>query len=256
MSAQRLRSTPHRPRCEASRPSRRSYPVHAYDVPPRPTSLSQIARAAAIAGRHANVSRSGVAWKGCKLVISGRNACDRNARDDHDRLRQRIFVRQREIDLRRHAGGRDLLQTGQRSAGERHGGLATAHVDHAHVAPEHAAAQAGAQRLRARFLGGKTLGVACGAGGAALRALLLHIGEDALDEAIAESLERLLDAADVAEIVADAQDHAVALRASSMRRLISRIAAYRPTKIASPNRKWPILSSRTSGIAAIGPTSA
>src|SRR6185503_18857127 len=133
---------------------------------------------------------------------------------------------------------------------------AAAHVDHAHVPPEHAAAQAGAERLGASLLGGEALGVARRTRGTALRALLLDLGEDAPDEPVAEALERLLDAPNVAEIVAETQDHAVALRASSIRRRISRIAASRPTKIASPTRKWPILSSRTSGIAATGPTSA
>ena len=180
----------------------------------------------------------------------------RARRDDHDRLGQRIFVGQGEVDLRRHAGRGDLLQAGQRAAGQRHGRLAAAQVDHAHVAPEHAAAQAGAERLGAGLLGGEALGVARRARRPALRALLLDLGEDALHEAVTEALQRLLDAADVAEIVADAQDHAEPLRASSMMRRISRIAASRPTKIASPTRKWPMLSSRTSGIAATGATSA
>ena len=43
-------------------------------------------------------------------------------------------------------------------------------------------------------------------------------------------------------------------RAASIRRRISRIAGSSPTKIASPIRKWPMLSSRTLGMAAIGPT--
>jgi hypothetical protein len=33
-----------------------------------------------------------------------------------------------------------------------------------------------------------------------------------------------------------------------------RIAGSRPVKIASPIRKWPIFSSASSGMAAIGPT--
>src|ERR1051325_2589666 len=154
-----------------------------------------------------------------------------HAGDDHDRLGERVFVGQGEVDLRGHACGRDLLDAGERAAGARDRGLVAAHVDHAHVAPDHAAAQARAERLGAGLLGGEALGVARRPRGAALRALLLDLRKDALDEAVAEALERLLDAPDVAEIVADAQDHAAALRASSIRRRISRIAASRPTKI-------------------------
>src|SRR4051812_997811 len=179
-----------------------------------------------------------------------------HAGDDHDRLGERVFVGKGEVDLDSETGRRDLLQPRQRAAGQRHGRLAAAHVHHAHVAPEHAAAQPRAERLGAGLLGSEALGVARRAGRPALGAFLLDLGEDTLHEAVAEPLERLLDAADVAEIVTDAQDHAAALRASSMMRRISRIAASRPTKIASPTRKWPMLSSRTSGMAATGPTSA
>ena len=41
-------------------------------------------------------------------------------------------------------------------------------------------------------------------------------------------------------------------RASSINRRIRRIASARPTKIASPIRKWPMLSSATCGMAAMG----
>src|SRR5436190_2974762 len=194
--------------------------------------------------------------RGGKLVISGRCPCGRNTRDDHDRLSQRIFVGQGKVDLGGEAGRRDFLQAGERAPGQHQGRLAAAQIDHPHVAPEHAAPQAGAERLGASLLGGEALGVARGTRRAALGAPLLDLGEDAPDEALAEALQRFLDAADVAEIVADAQDHAEPVRAWSMMRRISRIAASSPTKIASPTRKWPILSSRTSGMAATGATSA
>ena len=81
-------------------------------------------------------------------------------------------------------------------------------IDDAHVAPEHAVAQAGAERLGAGLLGGEALGVGGGALGAAVAILrALDLGEAARDEALAEALERLLDAADVAEVAADAEDH-------------------------------------------------
>ena len=51
-----------------------------------------------------------------------------------------------------------------------------------------------------------TDGVA-GAVCAAVGFLLLDIGEDALDELVAEAFDRLLDAPDVDDVVADADDH-------------------------------------------------
>jgi hypothetical protein len=43
-------------------------------------------------------------------------------------------------------------------------------------------------------------------------------------------------------------------RASSIRRRISAMAGARPCMIASPIRKWPMLSSTSSRMAAMGPT--
>src|SRR6185436_2543993 len=43
-------------------------------------------------------------------------------------------------------------------------------------------------------------------------------------------------------------------RAASISARIRRIASSRPVKIASPIRKWPMFSSRSSGRAAMGPT--
>src|SRR5690606_21536 len=93
--------------------------------------------------------------------------------------------------------------------------------------------------------------------GAPVGLLLLDLGEDALGEAVAEALQRLLDAAYVDQVAAKADDHAsasVVARASSIRRRIVRIDCSRPTKIASPTRKWPIFNSRVGGSAAIGLT--
>ena len=47
---------------------------------------------------------------------------------------------------------------------------------------------------------------------------------------------------------------ACATRAASIASRIRRMAASRPTKIASPTMKWPMLSSRSSGRAAMGAT--
>src|SRR3989304_3877533 len=54
--------------------------------------------------------------------------------------------------------------------------------------------------------------------------------------------ERLLDAPDVDKVGANAQDHA-GLRALSISARMRLIASTRPSKIASPMRKWPMLSS-------------
>ena len=68
------------------------------------------------------------------------------------------------------------------------------------------------------------------------------------------------DAADVGEVRADADDQAAAsplagrALAASISARIRRMAASRPVKIASPIRKWPMLSSASSGMAATGVT--
>ena len=135
--------------------------------------------------------------------------------DDHERLGVRMVIGQAEGgSTRRHARRGHRHQPLGRAAGQGHGRLARAQVDHAHVAPEDAAPEAGAQRLGAGLLGGEPLGVACGAVGLALRARALDLGEDALDETLAEALQRLFDAADVGEVRADADDQAAASRAS------------------------------------------
>ena len=107
--------------------------------------------------------------------------------------------------------------------------------------------KAGAQRLGAGFLGGKTLGVGCGAARAPFRFGALDVRVKAGDETLAMLFECFLDAADIAEVASETKDHE---RASSMRVRIFWIDSAKPAKIASPTRKWPILSSRTCGMAA------
>ena len=123
-------------------------------------------------------------------------------------------------------------------------------VDHAHVAPEDALAKTRAERLGAGFLGGEAPGVARRAQAPAVGPLALRLGEHAPGEALAEPLQRALDPGDVDQVAAEPDDH----RARSMAARIRRTVSTRPTKIASPTRKWPILSSATVGIAATGPT--
>src|SRR5690606_8682526 len=112
-----------------------------------------------------------------------------------------------------------------------------------------------AERLRAGLLRGKALGIGGRPLLAPLRTGLLGLGEDARHKAFAEARERALDAADIDDVGSDPEDHATASeRAASIARRMRRIDSSRPTKIASPTMKWPILSSTTSGIDATGPT--
>jgi hypothetical protein len=76
------------------------------------------------------------------------------------------------------------------------------------------------------------------------------LGEHAVQEAIAEAGKRLLDPLDIAQVGAEADDH----RAESISWRILRTLASSPVKIASPIRKWPMLSSANWGIAATGAT--
>src|SRR5690606_40421377 len=124
------------------------------------------------------------------------------------------------------------------------GGQAGRQVDDAHVAPEDAAPEAGAERLGAGLLGRVALGVAGGAQAPSVRLRPLDLGEHAVGEAVAVAFERPLDAADVDDVAADADDHrgcGVPARASSINARMRRMAPSSPTKIASPTRKWPIL---------------
>src|SRR5205814_2072178 len=75
--------------------------------------------------------------------------------DDNDGLCERKIIGDRKVDLRAVPLWRDLLETFQRSVGERDRGLATAQIDDAHIAPEDAPSEARAQRLGTGFLGGE-----------------------------------------------------------------------------------------------------
>src|SRR5215208_6607979 len=78
----------------------------------------------------------------------------------------------------------------------------------------------------------------------------LGIGEHAGEELLAPPIERPLDPLDVAQVRADPDDH----RAASIRSRILRTLSLSPVKIASPIRKWPMLSSASCGTAATGTT--
>src|SRR5688500_14651294 len=110
---------------------------------------------------------------------------------------------------------------------------------------------AGTESFGECFLGGKAFrqiggGLAMGA-----EALQLRLAQDPLREAIAEALERLLDAADLDHVVADAVDQRAA---STISRFISRTASRMPANRARLTMAWPMCSSRTPGSAATGLT--
>ena len=94
-------------------------------------------------------------------------------------------------------------------AAERESRLTRRQVDDAHMLPVHAATRnTCAQRLGAGFLGGEALGVGRCALLAAVGGLALDFGEDAMREAVAEPLQRFLDAPYITHVLTDTDDHA------------------------------------------------
>src|SRR5690606_16159408 len=141
-----------------------------------------------------------------------------------------------------------------RVAGQRQGRLAGRQVHHPHVAPIDVGAHPGAERLGAGLLGREPFGVAPRRVGLAVRAGALELSEDPLFETVAETVQRGLNAPNVRQIGADADNHDPAPKvASSIAARIRRMAASSPTKTASPIRKWPMFSSTISGMARIDP---
>src|SRR5207244_559954 len=89
-------------------------------------------------------------------------------------------------------------------------------IDYAHVAPEHACAQSRAQRLGAGLLGGEALGIGLEPVGAALGLGSLGWRKDTCQKALAMAIDHALDAAHVAQVGADADDHGLSLGASAI----------------------------------------
>lgn len=118
-----------------------------------------------------------------------------------------MIVGDGDMDRRRVAGRDQRRQPHRRAAGERHGRLAGGEVDDPHLRPRDAHPQPGAERFRAGFLRRPAFRVAGRARPAALGFRLLDLGEDALDEALAEPFQRLFDPPDIGEVGADADDH-------------------------------------------------
>src|SRR5215218_656149 len=142
------------------------------------------------------------------------------------------------MDDRLTSGRSDGSEALERAAGEPHRRAPAGQVHDLHVAPEHAPAHAGAERLGAGLLRREAPRVGFGPRRPPVRA-----------PALAEALDRAPDAADVAEVRADAENQSPALPSSIARRIV-RTASSRPMNTASQIRKWPILSPITCGIAA------
>src|SRR5580700_4522750 len=138
--------------------------------------------------------------------ILGRDGRERG--DHHDCLGKRRLVGQTHIEPCCHSGWGDRCQAMQGAAGEPHPGLTRRQVDDPEIAPEHALAKAGAQCLRRRLFRGEPPRIARHPrDAAAVTTEALRLGEDAVEKTVAESLDRALDAADVYEVAAEAEDH-------------------------------------------------
>src|SRR5690606_12470906 len=101
----------------------------------------------------------------------------------------------------------------------------------------------------------EALGIGLRAARTAIRLGALQRGEDAVEEAIAMPREHCLNAAHVANIGAEADDHAAPFPARTRPRSIAAhtnsTVSSSPSNTASPTRKWPMLSSAISGKAAM-----
>src|SRR5215831_223125 len=127
--------------------------------------------------------------------------------DDHYGLCERRFVRQCDIKLGRHAYGRDFFQSPQGAACQVHARAARSQIHDPEVSPEDAVAKPGAEGFRTSLLRREAPGVARRTVGAPVALTALGIGKDAVEKAIAKTLDHLLDSADVDDIAADAEDH-------------------------------------------------
>ncbi len=151
--------------------------------------------------------------------------------------------------------GAESIRDGTASLGEDHLGPAPGIRLEPEVADPHAVPEAGAKRLRDRFLRREAHREEAhgAAAGIEQRPLLGH--QQAIREMLPEAAPGRLDALDLHEVRADAEDHAgTPPRAPVMRRFISATAGPKPAMTARATIAWPMFSSTTSGIAATGCT--
>src|SRR5437763_928892 len=171
-------------------------------------------------------------------------------RNYDERLRHRPVVGNAEVNARLIALRRQDLKPGQRPAAQLHGRTAARQVQHPHIAPPDATPDAGAERLRTSLLGGESLRVGCDHHLLVLGATpglgALGFREDAIEEPITMALDDLRDPADVDQVRANADDHALLarfgppaeftgfLRPRSIAARIVRTVSPRPTNSACP----------------------
>src|ERR1051325_10815257 len=175
---------------------------------------------------------------------------NRHRGDHHERLCQRVFVGDTDVDARFESRGNELCEACRRAPSQFHRRASGRKVDYSHVAPPHALPDAGAERLGAGLLGGEALRIGFHALGAPLGARALRVGEDAREKTVALPRDQLLDGGDGGDVRADADDH----RRAGPRSIAARMAftvLVNPPKMASPTRKCPMLSSTISGNAEI-----
>src|SRR5438477_8680219 len=143
------------------------------------------------------------------------------------------------------------LQERREGSGEFERGLPRALVLDPDVVPADREADDDAERLRKRLLGGKALGEIGRPLALAAEALELRRHQYSFGEALAEALQCTLDAADVAQIGPDSEDHDVPLPGSATPRRIAprylRTASARPSSRASEINACPIDTSSTFG---------
>src|SRR5208282_4279810 len=169
-------------------------------------------------------------------------------------LRHGSLVGHRDVDACLVARGRNRLQASLGAPRERDGRPPRRQVDHADVAPPHAGAQTGAQRFGAGLFGREALGVALDSVSPVFGAGAFGRGKNPIDGAGAVPLGRFGKAAHVGDIGSDPEDHPSVPLLRLPRSIAARIlhtTAPSPSKMASPIRKWPILSSTISVKAAI-----
>src|SRR3954452_19225972 len=134
-------------------------------------------------------------------------------RNYDERLRHRPVVCDAEVNARLIALRRQDLKPGQRPAAQVHGRTAARQVHHPHIAPPHATPDSRAERLGTSLLGGESLGVGRDHHLVVLGATpgpgALGFREDALEESITMALDDLCDPADVDQVRANADDHAL-----------------------------------------------
>src|SRR5574341_242861 len=169
------------------------------------------------------------------------------ALEDDGRHRHAALVGERQVRAQDAAIGQGFLER----LGKAQLRLARGLVDHPDAVPVGRRLDARAQGLGEGLFGGKALRQIRGRLAMREKPFQLGLAQHALGEPLAETLERVLDPADLDQVGADPEDHRAAC---NMRAFISRTASRMPTNTARDTIAWPMCSSRTPGSRATGST--